>query len=277
MKLNFIQLMLQKLQQKLGLDDIVRMNYDAVDRGIDAIKKIEVKDSWKDSDTTRDFNINGAPEFINNMLIPMNRQEGNDLPVSAFVDMPDGTFPAGTSRYEKSTGCGNCAQVCPAKEKALVMSPYEDEIDTQAVNWEYASENIKSKEENIEPNNFKNSQFQTPYLEFSGACAGCGETPYVKLVTQLFGDRMSIANATGCSSIWGGSAPSMPYCTDECGNGPSWANSLFEDNAEYGYGMAISQGQTRDRIEKLTRLQRQQVQKFLRFLTKNLEMIKLTK
>ncbi|WP_394274183.1 pyruvate:ferredoxin (flavodoxin) oxidoreductase [Peptoniphilus lacydonensis] len=302
-------------------DDIVRMNYDAVDRGIDAIKKIEVKDSWKDSDTTRDFNINGAPEFINNMLIPMNRQEGNDLPVSAFVDMPDGTFPAGTSRYEKRgiavnvphwkienciecnqcslvcphavirpflvdkdekknapesfetkkangkgfedyeyriqispldcTGCGNCAQVCPAKEKALVMSPYEDEIDTQAVNWEYASENIKSKEENIEPNNFKNSQFQTPYLEFSGACAGCGETPYVKLVTQLFGDRMSIANATGCSSIWGGSAPSMPYCTDECGNGPSWANSLFEDNAEYGYGMAISQGQTRDRIEKL--------------------------
>ena len=255
------------------------------------------------------------------MLIPMNRQEGNDLPVSAFVDMPDGTFPAGTSRYEKRgiavnvphwkienciecnqcslvcphavirpflvdkdekknapesfetkkangkgfedyeyriqispldcTGCGNCAQVCPAKEKALVMSPYEDEIDTQAVNWEYASENIKSKEENIEPNNFKNSQFQTPYLEFSGACAGCGETPYVKLVTQLFGDRMSIANATGCSSIWGGSAPSMPYCTDECGNGPSWANSLFEDNAEYGYGMAISQGQTRDRIEKL--------------------------
>ncbi|MDU1043442.1 pyruvate:ferredoxin (flavodoxin) oxidoreductase [Peptoniphilus rhinitidis] len=302
-------------------DDIVRMNYDAVDRGIDAIKKIEVKDSWKESDTTRDFNINGAPEFINNMLIPMNRQEGNDLPVSAFVDMPDGTFPAGTSRYEKRgiavnvphwkienciecnqcslvcphavirpflvdkdekknapesfetkkangkgfedyeyriqispldcTGCGNCAQVCPAKEKALVMSPYEDEIDTQAVNWEYASENIKSKEENIEPNNFKNSQFQTPYLEFSGACAGCGETPYVKLVTQLFGDRMSIANATGCSSIWGGSAPSMPYCTDECGNGPSWANSLFEDNAEYGYGMAISQGQTRDRIEKL--------------------------
>lgn len=302
-------------------DDIVRMNYDAVDRGIDAIKKIEVKDSWKDSDTTRGFNINGAPEFINNMLIPMNRQEGNDLPVSAFVDMPDGTFPAGTSRYEKRgiavnvphwkienciecnqcslvcphavirpflvdkdekknapesfetkkangkgfedyeyriqispldcTGCGNCAQVCPAKEKALVMSPYEDEIDTQAVNWEYASENIKSKEENIEPNNFKNSQFQTPYLEFSGACAGCGETPYVKLVTQLFGDRMSIANATGCSSIWGGSAPSMPYCTDECGNGPSWANSLFEDNAEYGYGMAISQGQTRDRIEKL--------------------------
>ena len=302
-------------------DDIVNMNYAAVDQGIDALHKVEVKESWKDADTTKDFKINGAPEFINNILIPMNRQEGNDLPVSTFVNMVDGTFPSGTSRYEKRgiavnvphwknenciqcnqcslvcphavirpfladeeekanapesfetikargkgledyeyrmqispldcTGCGNCAQVCPAKEKALVMSPFESEIDVQAANWEYASEHIKSKQENIEPNNFKNTQFQTPYLEFSGACAGCGETPYVKLVTQLFGDRMSIANATGCSSIWGGSAPSMPYCTDECGNGPSWANSLFEDNAEYGYGMAVSQTQTRNRIKNL--------------------------
>ena len=302
-------------------DDIVNMNYAAVDQGIDALHKVEVKESWKDADTTKDFKIDGAPEFINNILIPMNRQEGNDLPVSTFVNMVDGTFPSGTSRYEKRgiavnvphwknenciqcnqcslvcphavirpfladeeekanapesfetikargkgledyeyrmqispldcTGCGNCAQVCPAKEKALVMSPFESEIDVQAANWEYASEHIKSKQENIEPNNFKNTQFQTPYLEFSGACAGCGETPYVKLVTQLFGDRMSIANATGCSSIWGGSAPSMPYCTDECGNGPSWANSLFEDNAEYGYGMAVSQTQTRNRIKNL--------------------------
>ena len=302
-------------------DDIVNMNYAAVDQGIDALHKVEVKESWKDADTTKDFKINGAPEFINNILIPMNRQEGNDLPVSTFVNMVDGTFPSGTSRYEKRgiavnvphwknenciqcnqcslvcphavirpfladeeekanapesfetikargkgledyeyriqispldcTGCGNCAQVCPAKEKALVMTPFEEEIDVQAANWEYASEHIKSKEEHIEPNNFKNTQFQTPYLEFSGACAGCGETPYVKLVTQLFGDRMSIANATGCSSIWGGSAPSMPYCTDECGNGPSWANSLFEDNAEYGYGMAVSQTQTRNRIKNL--------------------------
>ena len=302
-------------------DDIVNMNYAAVDQGIDALNKVEVKDSWKNADTTKDFNIEGAPDFINNILIPMNRQEGNDLPVSTFVDMVDGTFPSGTSRYEKRgiavnvphwksenciqcnqcslvcphavirpflsdeeekanapegfetikargkgledyeyrmqispldcTGCGNCAQVCPAKEKALVMSPFENEIDVQAANWEYASTQIKSKEENIEPNNFKNTQFQTPYLEFSGACAGCGETPYVKLVTQLFGDRMSIANATGCTSIWGGSAPSMPYCTDDCGNGPSWANSLFEDNAEYGYGMAVSQEQTRNRIKNL--------------------------
>ena len=133
------------------------------------------------------------------------------------------------------TGCGNCAQVCPAKEKALVMTPYEKELEVQAINWEFAT-TVKSKQDNIELNNFKNSQFYKPYLEFSGACAGCGETPYVKLVSQLFGDRMSIANATGCSSIWGASAPSMPYCTDDCGRGPSWANSLFEDAAEYGYG-----------------------------------------
>jgi len=304
-------------------DDIVQMNYKAVDQGIDALVKIDVKEEWKNCDDDKNFGIEGAPEFINNILIPVNRQEGNDLPVSTIVNMnmADGTFPSGTSRYEKRgiavnvphwkhenciqcnqcslvcphavirpflldeeeksnapeafetikargkgidkyeyrmqispldcTGCGNCAQVCPAKEKALVMTPYEEEIDTQAVNWEYAFENVKSKEEEIEPNNFKNTQFQTPYLEFSGACAGCGETPYVKLVTQLFGDRMSIANATGCTSIWGGSAPSMPYCKDECGNGPSWANSLFEDNAEYGFGMAISQVQSRDRIKAL--------------------------
>ena len=318
-----VKLLKQAIVKDYGAkgDDIVNMNYAAVDQGIGALHKVEVKDSWKDADTTKDFKIKGAPEFINNILIPMNRQEGNDLPVSTFSNMVDGTFPSGTSRYEKRgiavnvphwksenciqcnqcslvcphavirpfladeeekanapesfetikargkglenyeyrmqispldcTGCGNCAQVCPAKEKALVMSPFEDELDVQAANWEYAFEHVKSKQENIEPNNFKNTQFQTPYLEFSGACAGCGETPYVKLVTQLFGDRMSIANATGCSSIWGGSAPSMPYCTDECGNGPSWANSLFEDNAEYGYGMAVSQTQTRNRIKNL--------------------------
>ena len=318
-----VKLLKQAIVKDYGAkgDDIVNMNYAAVDQGIGALHKVEVKDSWKDADTTKNFKIKGAPEFINNILIPMNRQEGNDLPVSTFSNMVDGTFPSGTSRYEKRgiavnvphwksenciqcnqcslvcphavirpfladeeekanapegfetikargkglenyeyrmqispldcTGCGNCAQVCPAKEKALVMSPFEGELDVQAANWEYAFEHVKSKQENIEPNNFKNSQFQTPYLEFSGACAGCGETPYVKLVTQLFGDRMSIANATGCSSIWGGSAPSMPYCTDECGNGPSWANSLFEDNAEYGYGMAVSQTQTRNRIKNL--------------------------
>lgn len=301
-------------------DNIVNMNYKAVEAGIDSLHLVEVPKSWNGSTNDDNHVIEGAPKFINDILVPVNRQEGNNLPVSAFVGMEDGTFPSGTSRYEKRgiavnipewkidnciqcnqcslvcphavirpfllneeekanapetfetkkgmgkgttdyqyriqispldcTGCGNCAQVCPAKEKALVMVPFEKEFEIQSKNWDYAM-TIESKQDEFEPNNVKNSQFFQPYLEFSGACAGCGETPYVKLVTQLFGDRMSIANATGCTSIWGGSAPSMPYCTDSCGNGPSWANSLFEDNAEYGYGMAISQTQTRDRIKIL--------------------------
>ncbi|EGY78024.1 pyruvate:ferredoxin (flavodoxin) oxidoreductase [Peptoniphilus indolicus] len=302
-------------------DEIVAMNYKAVDQGIDALQKIEVPEEWKSADDVADYSIKGASEFVNNILVPVNRQEGNDLPVSTFVGMEDGSFPNGTSKYEKRgiavnipdwkienciqcnqcslvcphaairpfllnesekegapstfetvkgkgkgadsyeyriqvssldcTGCGNCAQVCPAPTKALVMTPFEDVYADQAINWEYASNQVKSKQADFEPNNVKNSQFFQPHLEFSGACAGCGETPYIKLVTQLFGDRMSIANATGCTSIWGGSAPSMPYCTNDDGHGPSWANSLFEDNAEYGYGMAISQTVTRDRIKIL--------------------------
>ena len=301
-------------------DDIVNMNYKAVELGMDALHKVNVPESWKNSDVSEDHSIPGAPQFINDILVPMTRQEGNDLPVSAFVDRVDGTFPSGTSKYEKRgiavnvphwkienciqcnqcslvcphavirpflldeeekknapetfetkkgmgkgadkyeyriqispldcTGCGNCAQVCPAKDKALEMIPFEDEYEVQAANWDYAM-TVKSKQDDFEPTNVKNSQFFMPHLEFSGACAGCGETPYVKLVTQLFGDRMSIANATGCTSIWGGSAPSMPYCTDSCGNGPSWANSLFEDNAEFGFGMAISQTQSRNLVKTL--------------------------
>ena len=299
-------------------DDIVAMNNEAVDRGMDATKRIEVPESWKNAQDDEDGKIPGAPEFINEVLVPMTRQEGNDLPVSTFVDIEDGTFPSGTSRFEKRgiavnvphwkienciqcnqcsfvcphavirpflldeeeaknapetfetkkangkgtegmqyriqispldcTGCGNCAQVCPAKEKALVMTPFEEEFEIQSHNWDYAVDEVKSKQENFEPNNVKNSQFFMPHLEFSGACAGCGETPYIKLITQLFGDRMMISNATGCSSIWGGSAPSMPYCTDSCGNGPSWANSLFEDNAEYGFGMKLGSDQIRNQL-----------------------------
>lgn len=304
-------------------DDIVQMNYKAVDQGVHALHEIEVPESWKNCNAKDDNTIQGAPEWINRVLVPVNRQEGNDLPVSTFVEMNmvDGTFPAGTSRYEKRgiavniphwkienciqcnqcsfvcphavirpfllneeekanapesfetkkaqgkglenyeyriqispldcTGCGNCAQVCPAKNKALEMVPFDSEFNEQLENWDYAVDKIQTKQHELEPNNVKNSQFFEPYLEFSGACAGCGETPYVKLVTQLFGDRMSIANATGCTSIWGGSAPSMPYCADSCGNGPSWANSLFEDNAEFGYGMAVSQVQSRARIKLL--------------------------
>ena len=147
-------------------------------------------------------------------------------------------------------GCGVCANVCPApKGKALIMKPF-DEVEHQSANWDYAMESVKNKAYLVDKSaNFKNSQFAQPYLEFSGACAGCGETPYIKLITQLFGDRMMVANATGCTSIWGGSAPSMPYCKDENGRGPAWANSLFEDNAEYGLGMVIANKKIRTTLE----------------------------
>ncbi|MDO5036965.1 MAG: pyruvate:ferredoxin (flavodoxin) oxidoreductase [Tissierellia bacterium] len=301
-------------------DDIVQMNYDAVDRGMDAMIKVEVPASWANLDVQAGSNaIEGAPEFVNDILVPVNRQEGDDLPVSTFVGREDGTTPNGTSRYEKRgiavnspawqidnciqcnqcalvcphavirpflldedevakkpasfetkkaigkgtegyefriqmspldcTGCGSCAQVCPAKEKALIMTPFEQVLEAEEANWNFAINEVSSKQDKFEPNNVKNSQFFSPYFEFSGACAGCGETPYIKLVTQLFGDRMMIANATGCSSIYSGSAPSMPYCTNADGHGPAWANSLFEDNAEFGYGMKLASLQTREFIK----------------------------
>ncbi len=298
-------------------EKIVNMNYEAVDRGIDSLVKINVPEAWKDAkdEGAEDTNL---PEFIKDVVVPMNRQEGDDLPVSTFVGREDGTFPLGTAAYEKRaiavdvphwikenciqcnqcsyvcphavirpilvdeeeknnapetfetlkpvgkgfdgltyriqvspldcTGCGNCADVCPAKEKALVMEHFEDEYEVQSKNWEYAM-TVKAKSDLFEPTSLKNSQFQEPLLEFSGACAGCGETPYAKLMTQLFGDRMLIANATGCSSIWGASAPSTPYCKNQKGQGPAWANSLFEDNAEFGYGMAVANRQIREKIE----------------------------
>jgi pyruvate-ferredoxin/flavodoxin oxidoreductase len=146
------------------------------------------------------------------------------------------------------TGCGNCADVCPAKTKALVMKPLDSQMEQDAL-WDYHAKNVTYKD-TLAPKeqNVKNSQFAQPLFEFSGACAGCGETPYVKLVTQLFGDRMMVANATGCSSIYGGSAPSTPYTTNANGCGPAWANSLFEDNAEYGFGMAMGIDKLRSRI-----------------------------
>jgi pyruvate-ferredoxin/flavodoxin oxidoreductase len=137
------------------------------------------------------------------------------------------------------TGCGNCAEVCPAKEKALVMKPFAEQEKAQAAGWEYAAA-LKEPEIEIKPTNVIESQFKKPLFEFSGACSGCGETPYVKLITQLYGDRMTVANATGCSSIYGGSAPTCPYTVNDEGNGPAWANSLFEDNAEFGYGMNLA-------------------------------------
>ena len=148
------------------------------------------------------------------------------------------------------TGCGNCADVCPAKQKALVMEPLETQ-EQEVDNWAYAvdTKKVAPKVDLMNPNSVKGSQFKQPLIEFIGACAGCGETPYIKLVTQLFGDRMMIANATGCSSIWGGSAPSTPYTCNHEGKGPSWANSLFEDNAEYGLGMRLAVKQMRNKLE----------------------------
>lgn len=295
---------------------IVDMNNAAVDRGITDIKKVEVPADWADAkdDATAKADV---PEFIEEVLVPMTRQEGDDLPVSAFAGREDGTFPAGTSAYEKRgvavhlpnwkpenciqcnqcsfvcphasirpvlvnaeekanapegfetlkavgkglegleyrmqlspmdcMGCGNCADICPAKEKALVMLPFA-EVEAEKDKWDYAAK-LSVKDSLLSKETVKGSQFAKPYIEFSGACAGCGETPYIKLITQLYGDRMMIANATGCSSIWGASAPSTPYCADENGRGPSWANSLFEDNAEYGFGMFIATKQMREKIE----------------------------
>ncbi len=145
------------------------------------------------------------------------------------------------------TGCGNCSNICPAKEKALVQKPLESQMGETAA-WDYMH-NVVGYKDIEKEKSFKNSQFAQPLFEFSGACAGCGETPYIKTITQLYGDRMMVANATGCSSIYGGSAPTSSYCTDHKGHGPAWANSLFEDNAEFGYGMKIGINAMRDRIK----------------------------
>ena len=306
---------IEKTYKKKG-QKIVDMNCAAVDKGITAIHKVEIPEEWADVQNPKE-KYEELPEFIEEILIPMNHQEGDDLPVSAFSGREDGTFPSGTSAYEKRgvaimlpewkeenciqcnqcsfvcphaairpvlltdeekakapqsfrtipaigkelkghhyrmqvsaldcLGCGNCADICPAKEKALVMKPYAEELQ-EADDWKYAM-SIPRKDKLVDTHTVKGSQFAKPYIEFSGACAGCGETPYIKLITQLFGDRMMIANATGCSSIWGASAPSMPYCTDENGRGPAWSNSLFEDNAEFGYGLFLAQKQMREKIE----------------------------
>ena len=306
-------------------DAIVKMNEDAVDKGITELNKVDVPKGWADSASDDKGEEKEKPEFITNVLEPMNRQEGDDLPVSTFVGREDGTFPQGTSAYEKRgiavnvpewqkdsciqcnqcafvcphavirpflvnekekgnapetfetikatgkgfdgltyriqispldcTGCGNCADICPAKQKALIMKPIASQTEEQIPNWNYAINNVSIKDTLMDKKTLKGSQFAFPYLEFSGACAGCGETPYAKVITQLYGDRMMIANATGCSSIWGASAPSTVYCQDADGKGPSWANSLFEDNAEYGYGMLMGVNQIRKGIqEKMTAL-----------------------
>ncbi|NLJ87564.1 MAG: pyruvate:ferredoxin (flavodoxin) oxidoreductase [Epulopiscium sp.] len=300
-------------------EKIVNMNYAAVDRGVEGIVEVQVPAHWANATEDEAAATKDLPEFVTNIMDPMNRQEGDKLPVSAFVGREDGTFPQGTSKYEKRgiavdvpewqidkciqcnqcsyvcphavirpflidededknapegftskkaigkglenykyriqvsvldcTGCGSCAQVCPAKEKALIMKPIETQTE-QIDNWEYAL-TLSKKENPLNIGTVKGSQFEQPLLEFSGACAGCGETPYAKLITQLFGDRMYIANATGCSSIWAGSAPSTPYTINEKGHGPAWANSLFEDNAEFGFGMYMAVKQIRSGLKNI--------------------------
>ncbi|GHU63691.1 hypothetical protein FACS1894123_06960 [Bacteroidia bacterium] len=152
-------------------------------------------------------------------------------------------------------GCDNCADVCPGNKqgKALKMVPIAEEYDNQS-NWDFSVKEVKTKQHLVDiQSNVKNSQFATPLFEFSGACSGCGETPYVKLISQLFGDHQMIANATGCTSIYSGSAPSTPYTKNAEGHGPAWANSLFEDNAEYGLGMKIGTEKMRERVVEKTK------------------------
>ncbi len=306
-------------------EKIVQMNYDAIEAGAKQVVEVQIPESWKDaSDEVLGKSVAGGRQdvldFVNNVQIPINMQEGKNLPVSAFKDYVDGSTPSGSAAYEKRgiavdvptwnpenciqcnfcsyvcphavirpvvmteeeaakapegmkkvpmtgmpgyyfsmsvsaldcTGCGSCANVCPGKKgaKALTMTSLEENLAEQD-NFNYG-QNLPVKPEilaKFKENTVKGSQFKQPLLEFSGACAGCGETPYAKLITQLFGDRMYIANATGCSSIWGNSSPSTPYTVNKEGKGPAWSNSLFEDAAEFGYGMALAQKALRDRMK----------------------------
>jgi pyruvate-ferredoxin/flavodoxin oxidoreductase len=188
----------------------------------------------------------------------INEQEAKNAPTTFKTKPAIGKGLEGLSfRIQVSTldctGCGNCADICPSKVKSLVMKPIHEQM-SETKDWEYAA-TITEKRDKMALNSVKGSQFAKPLFEFSGACAGCGETPYTKLITQLYGDRMMVANATGCSSIWGASAPSMPYCKNEVGKGPAWANSLFEDNAEYGYGMMLGVKQIQNRLkDRMTEL-----------------------
>ena len=297
-------------------DDIVNMNYAAVDGALDKLVEVAVPAGWASASGAIASHTVGD-KFVDEIMNPILGQKGTSLPVSAFVGnlegeyksvSADGTFPTATSQYEKRgiaihtpcwikenciqcnqcafvcphsclrpilatedelkaapesfetvpakgkgleglnyriqvaaldcTGCGNCADICPSKPKSLEMKDLDSQRH-QADNWAWAQKNVAFKNP-MGKGTVKGSQFEQSLFEFSGACAGCGETPYIKAITQLFGDRMAIANATGCSSIYGGSVPSCPYTVNEDGHGPTWANSLFEDNAEYGFGYNLA-------------------------------------
>ena len=322
--------MAKKSYLKKG-EAIVEMNYKAIDAGVDATVKVDVPAAWATlADEAAEAPATGARadlvNFVNNIVRPVNAMGGDKLPVSAFKDCADGTFPQGSAAYEKRgvavdvpvwnaencIQCNNCAFVCPhaairpfamteeeaaaapastkftakpviktnykftmaispldcmgctlcvkacpvtvkalkdgnPEKAALVMTSQASQLDQQAA-WDYAVGNVSEKKEIIN-GTVKGSQFKQPLLEFSGSCAGCAETSYARLVTQLFGERMYISNATGCSSIWGGSAPATPYTVNrESGCGPAWGNSLFEDNAEHGLGIALGQKTIRQRL-----------------------------
>ena len=300
-------------------EDVVNKNYAAVDRGGE-YTQLAVDPSWANLPDD-EVVANNDPAFINEVVRPINAQDGDLLKVSAFEGIEDGTWHQGTSKYEKRgvaafvpvwepdnciqcnkcayvcphasirpfvldaaeqaaapfnnslkatgkqfegmqfriqvdvldcLGCGNCADVCPGNPKkggkALKMAALETQL-AEAPNWDFCAEKVTSKQHLVDIKaNVKNSQFATPLFEFSGACSGCGETPYVKLVTQLFGDREMVANATGCSSIYSGSVPSTPYTTNDKGQGPAWANSLFEDFCEFGLGMELANEKMRARL-----------------------------
>ena len=299
-------------------EDVVNKNYAAVDRGGE-YNQLTVDPAWANLPDDEEV-VNNDPAFINEVVRPINAQDGDLLKVSAFKGIEDGTWHQGTAKYEKRgvaafvpvwneanciqcnqcayvcphasirpfvlndeeqmganfpmldvkapatmkgmkfrmqvdvmdcLGCGNCADICPGFKgnKALSMAPLEGQL-AEADNWAYCVANVSSKQSLVDiKSNVKNSQFATPLFEFSGACSGCGETPYVKLISQLFGDREMVANATGCSSIYSGSVPSTPYTTNEKGEGPAWANSLFEDFCEFGLGMELANEKMRARIQ----------------------------
>ena len=300
-------------------EDVVNKNYAAVDRGGE-YTQLTVDPDWANLPDD-EVVANNDPAFINEVVRPINAQDGDLLKVSAFEGIEDGTWHQGTAKYEKRgvaafvpvwepdnciqcnkcayvcphasirpfvldaaeqaaapfnnslkatgkqfegmqfriqvdvldcLGCGNCADVCPGNPKkggkALKMAALETQL-AEAPNWDFCAEKVTTKQHLVDIKaNVKNSQFATPLFEFSGACSGCGETPYVKLVTQLFGDREMVANATGCSSIYSGSVPSTPYTTNDKGQGPAWANSLFEDFCEFGLGMELANEKMRARL-----------------------------
>nr|WP_318381731.1 pyruvate:ferredoxin (flavodoxin) oxidoreductase [uncultured Enterobacter sp.] len=294
--------------------NIVEMNCMAIDQGMAALQEVTIPPHWATAQEYAGSRLPMMPDFIRDILHPMNSQQGDLLPVSAFLGKEDGTFPTGTAAWEKRgialnvpvwqpegctqcnqcafvcphaairpalltsdereaaptsllskqavgaqqyayhlaispldcSGCGNCVDICPSRGKALAMQPLESQLAMSTV-WDHAL-GLAEKDNPFKKTTVKGSQFETPLLEFSGACAGCGETPYARLITQLFGDRMMIANATGCSSIWGASAPSIPWTTNHKGHGPAWANSLFEDNAEFGLGMMLGGRAIREQL-----------------------------